>query len=160
MTNSIMRENYEGFEMYQALRPQLMESLRDDELLFTPGGENSTLGALCREIGEVEQAYIDSFKTFKADFSYRHPDPSIERSVSRLTAWFAELDAKLKEVVSSLPEEDVQNRIIDRGGGFVLPPRIHLFVYQEALLIFYGKASVYLKAMRKPRTEQWRGWIA
>jgi hypothetical protein len=155
-----MRENYEGFEMYQALRPQLMESLRDDELLFSPGGENITLGALCREIGEVEQAYIDSFKTFTVDFSYRHPDPSIEQSVSRLTDWFAQLDAEFKAVVSSLSEEDVENRAVDRGGGFVLPPRVHLFVYQEALLIFYGKAAVYLKAMRKPRTEQWRTWIA
>jgi hypothetical protein len=158
--NSIMREYYSVFEMYQALRSQLMESLNDNDLRFTPGGENMTLGALCRQIGEVEQAYIDSFKTFTCDFSARHPDPTIEQSVSRLTAWFAELDTELKEVVSSLSEEEIQNRVVDRGGEFVLPPRIQLNVYQEALLIFYGKADVYLKAMRKPRAQQWQAWIA
>lgn len=39
-------------------------------------------------------------------------------------------------------------------------PTFQLEVYKEALLIFYGKASVYLKAMGKPRPPQWRERIA
>jgi hypothetical protein len=39
-------------------------------------------------------------------------------------------------------------------------PTFQLEVYKEALLIFYGKASVYLKAMGKPRPQQWQEWIA
>ena len=69
--NSIMTGYYPTFEMYQAMRNQLMEILTDADLDYTPGGTNPSLGALCRELGEVEHAYIQSFKTFTLDFSYR-----------------------------------------------------------------------------------------
>lgn len=158
--NSIMQEYYGLFELYQNLRRQLMTSLTDEDLAFTPGGDNMPLGALCREIGETEVAYIRSFETFTQDFSYRVDDPTLETSVARLSAWFAELDAELKNTVAGLSEQDLADRVIDRGGGFTLPPRIQLEVYKEALLIFYGKAAVYLKAMGKPQSEQWEHWIA
>jgi hypothetical protein len=37
---------------------------------------------------------------------------------------------------------------------------IQLHIYREALLSFYGKASVYLKALGKTLPEQWQSWIA
>ena len=155
-----MAEYYPVFELYQALRNQLMALLDDDDLRFRPGEGNPTLGALCREMGEVQTAYIQSFKTFKLDFSYRNDEPSLEDSVQPLQAWFKELDQELKEVVSGLSEEDLNSKVIDRGPNFTLPPRIQLDVYKEALLIFYGKVSVYLKMLAKPLPEQWQQWIA
>lgn len=157
--NSIMTEYYPTFRMYQALRTQLMDSLRDDDLGYTPGGANLPLGALCVEIGETEHAYVQSFRTFAIDFSYRNPEPALETSHARLTAWFQALDAELETTIAGLSEEDVQTRQIDRG-GWSLPPLIQLEVYKEALLIFYGKVSAYLKAMGKPRSQQWQDWIA
>jgi uncharacterized damage-inducible protein DinB len=157
--NSIMREYYPMFQMYQDLRDQMMAILTDEDLAFRPGGENPALGALCREIGEVERAYIESFKTYTLDFSYRNAEAGLEGSVERLSAWFAALDRELKAVVEGLSDDDIQSRVIDRGGGFTLPPRIQLNIYQEALLIFYGKASVYLRAMGKTLPEQWRDWL-
>ena len=50
--------------------------------------------------------------------------------------------------------------MIDRGHNFLLRPNIQLEVYKEALHIFYGKTSVYLKAMGKERPQQWQDWIA
>jgi hypothetical protein len=157
--NSLMTQHYPTFRLYQALRGQLLKSLADDDLRFTPGGENPPLGSLCVEIGEVQHAYIQSFRTFQIDFSYRCPEPVMAGSVSRLAAWYAELDAGLEAAVGALSEEDVQTRQIDRGGWSV-SLLIQLEVYKEALLIFYGKASVYLKAMDKPRPPQWQEWIA
>lgn len=158
--NSIMTEYYPVFELYQSLRDQLMALLNDGDLAFRPGDNNPTLGALCREMGEVQYAYLQSFKTFKLDFSYRNDEPGLQDSVQQLTTWYEQLDQALKKVVSGLSEEDVSNRMIDRGGDFVLSPRIQLDVYKEALLIFYGKASVYLRMMGKPLPEQWQEWIA
>jgi hypothetical protein len=158
--NSIMQEQYPILQHYQALRNQLMGLLSDEDLTFSPGGENPRLGTLCREMGEVEQAYIDSFKTFQQDFEYRNEEEGLENSVARLAAWFAALDEDLQATLEGLSEEEIQNRVIDRGGGFTLLPTIQLHIYKEALLIFYGKASVYLKAMGKPRPEQWQAWIA
>jgi uncharacterized damage-inducible protein DinB len=156
--NSIMREYYPVFQMYQELRDQMMATLTDDDLAFRPGGENPTLGALCREIGEVERAYIESFKTFTLDFSYPNAEAGLESSVARLSAWYAALDRELRAVVEGLSEDDIQSRVIDRG-SFTLPPRFQLDVYKEALLIFYGKSIVYLRAMGKPVPEQWRDWL-
>ena len=75
--NRIMREYFPTFELYPAVRNELVSLLSDADLGFTPGGGNPPLGELCR----------------------------------------------------------------------------------EALLVFYGKASVYLKAMGKERPEQMRDWI-
>jgi hypothetical protein len=158
--NSIMTGYYlPAFQEYQVLREQLIAALTDADLGYTPGGTNPPLGVLCREIGEVEQAYIDSFKTFVLDFSYRNTTPGLATSVAQLAAWYANLDADLKATIAGLSEEDISSRLVDRGGDFKLPLQIQLNVYQEALLIFYGKAVVYLKAMGKPLPERMQEWI-
>lgn len=157
--NSIIERHYPLFELYQGLRNELMEILTDEELAFRPAGDNAPLGVLCREIGEVEQSYIDSFKSFNQDFSYRNEEPGIESSVAKLSAWYQELDKKLESAVAAIKEEDVHNRVINRDGDFHVAPFVQLEIYKEALLIFYGKVSVYLKAMGKERPEQWQEWI-
>lgn len=156
--NSVMTAYYPVFEMYQSLRAQLLETITDEDLGYRPVERTLTLGELCREIGEVEYAYIQSFKTFTIDFSYKNPDLQLERSVAALQAWYADLDQELKDVIAGLSEDDVQNRVVDRGSDFKLPVRFNLNVYQEALLIFYGKTSVYLRALDK-LPSQWQEWI-
>ena len=157
--NSLIENYYPTFELYQILRSQLMGILTNEDLMFDPGGENMTLGALCRQIGETQQSYIESFINFTQDFSYRNEQSGLAESVDRLTVWYADLDRELKSVVSALSEEDLANRTIDRGGNFVVSPAIQLEIYKEALLIFYGKADIYLKAMGKKRPKQWAAWI-
>jgi len=158
--NSIMTGYFiPAFQLYQAIRPALMETLTDADLDYTPGGANPPLGVLCREIGEVERSYIESFKTFALDFSYRNTTPGLARSVAQLVAWYAELDADLRATIEGLSEEDIRSRLVDRGGDFKLPLQIQLNVYQEALLIFYGKMMVYLKAMGKTPPQQMQEWI-
>jgi hypothetical protein len=157
--NSLITGYYPTFRMYQALRGQLLELLSDEDLRFTPGGDNPPLGALCVEIGEVQHAYIQSFMDWRMDLSYRNAEPGLAGSVSQLAAWYRVLDAEMEAVISHLSEEDIKTRPIDRG-DWSTTPLIQLEVYKEALLIFYGKASVYLKAMGKPRPQQWREWIA
>lgn len=157
--NSLLEKYYPTFELYQSLRAQLMGILTDEDLLFETGGENITLGALCRQIGETEHSYIQSFKSFTQDFDYRNEQPGLAGSVERLVAWYDDLDNELKSVVSALSEDDLAKRTIGRGGGFIISPAVQLEVYKEALLIFYGKVDIYLKAMGKPRPEQWAAWI-
>ncbi|MBX7235788.1 MAG: hypothetical protein K1X65_15475 [Caldilineales bacterium] len=156
--NTILRDQYPLFEHYQALRSQMLDLLTDDDLAFAFPA-NPTLGELCREIGEIEHCYVESFRTFSLSFDFRADDPALERNLARLREWFAQLDADLHSAISALSDEDCENRLIDRG-GWRIPSRMQLEIYKEALLIFYGKASVYLKALDKPRTEQWSEWIA
>lgn len=153
----------EFFDEYQALRAQLMEIVTDGDLRSRLGGTSVTLGALCREIGETEHSYVESFRTFRQDFEYRHPDPHIETSVSALKDWYAELDRDLMVGLEALSEADMTSRRIIRGDfdeGYFSPlPTQQLDVYREALLIFYGKASVYLRAIGRPLPPQWESWI-
>ena len=156
--NAQIQQFWELNRMYTPLRDQLMDELSDEDLSFSPGGGNPTLGELCRELGETEYAYVQSFKTYKADFSYRSNDDSYLNSVSRLQAWYAQLDEALEAVLETVSDEDVATKQIERD-GFSIPIHISLDVLREALLIFYGKVSVYAKAMDKPLTQQWKDWI-
>jgi hypothetical protein len=158
--NSIERTYLPTFHEYQHIRAALMDALTDDDLRHNLGGETMTLGALCRENGEVERAYLDGFKTLKLDFLYRHPDPAVETSVATLKAWYGDMDRDLDATITAFSDDDLASKTIDRGGGWMQPIQIALDVYKEALIIFYGKASIYLRAMRKPRPQQMADWIA
>jgi hypothetical protein len=151
------------FPEYQALRDQLMEILTDDDLGVRLGGETASIGELCREIGEIERSYVDSFRAFRQDFSYRNPDPRLEHSVPALKTWFTRLDRDLMAAVAALSEDDIANRRIVRSdfdqGYFAPLSKVQLDIYREALLIFYGKLSVYLRAIGKPFPGNWGEWI-
>lgn len=158
--NSIIKDYYPLFQQYQALRGQLTEMLTDGDLAYRIAGDATpTLGALCRDIGETEYSYIQSFKTCKQDFSYHNPDPQLERSVAALTTWYADLDRDLRAAIEALSEEDCATCPIDRGSSFTVLPPVQIAIYNEALLIFYGKASIYLKGLGKTPPQQWQDWI-
>jgi hypothetical protein len=64
----------------------------------------------------------------------------------------------MKGVVSAFSDEDLQ-KLVDRSGGFSMPIEMQLDVYLQALLIFFGKATIYLKAMNKPLPDAVREYI-
>ena len=156
LTNTYFRE-------YQGLRDQLMQLLTDGDLDYRVGAATNSLGALCREMGDVERAYIEWFRTFRLDFVHHNQDPQVERDVAALTTWYAELDRDLMAALEGLSDDETANRTIVRSDydveDFAPLPTTNLDIYREALLIFYGKVSVYLQAMGKPLPRQWQEWI-
>ncbi len=163
--NSIVREHLAAtyFREYQGLRDQLLEILTDADLGFRVANGTASLGGLCREIGEIEHTYVESFRTFRQDFGYRNPDPQLESSVAALSAWYSALDRELMAALEDLSEDDAANRRIVRSDfdidDFAPSPAVQLDIYREALLIFYGKASIYVRAMGKTLPPQWQEWI-
>jgi hypothetical protein len=155
--NTIVNHEFEILHQTEAMRGQMMELLTDSDLTYRLPGDNVTLGELCWEIGAVQRSYIDSFKTFKQDFTYEPPAPGMMTSIAKLNAWYQSLDREMDAVMMALSEDDVQSRFIERG--FPVKPGMQLHIYREALLIFYGKASLYLRALGKPLPEQMREWI-
>jgi hypothetical protein len=151
------------FREYQSLRGEMVEILADEDLASRVGGASDSLGSLCREIGEIAHAYVESFRTFRLDFGHRAIDPRLEGSVAALSAWYAELDRQLMAALESLSEDDFAHRTISRSdfdvAKFAPLPPIQLDVYREALLIFYGKVSVYLRALGKALPGHWHAWI-
>ena len=145
--NRYMQEKWPWIEGTHGMRSQLLDILDDADLSFSPGGQNMTLGALLREMRETEYAYIQSLKTFKQDWSYRNTEAGLESSIGQIRAWYQTLDDEMKAAVSDLSDEDLA-KTVDRG-GFSTPVDLQLDVYLQALLIFFGKATVFLKAMNK-----------
>ena len=156
--NSAIQQFWELNRMYTPLRDQLLEALTDDDLAFSPGGDNPTLGELCRTLGEVQYAYAQSFKSFKIDFGYRTNDDSYSSSVDKLKVWYAQLDAELEAALETVTDEDVAEKQMDRG-GYQVPVHISLDILREALLIFYGRVSVYTKVMGRDLPQMWGDWI-
>jgi hypothetical protein len=152
-----MQEQWPWVEGTHAMRTQLLDVLTDTDLAFNPGGQNMTLGALMREMGEVQHTYAQSLKTFKQEFDYRNPEAGLDRSVAKLRAWFQTLDDEMKANLSALSDDDL-TKTIERG-GFTPDIRLQLDIYIQALLIFYGKATIFLRAMNKPLPKQIQEWI-
>ncbi len=146
--NSLIQEKWPWIEGTHGMRTQLIDILSDADLAFNAGGQNMTLGALLREMGDIEYSYIQSLKTFKQDWSYRNTEPGMESSISQIKAWYQTLDDEMKATVSDLTDEN-SAKTIDRS-GYNMPVALQLDVYLQALLIFFGKVTVFLKAMNKP----------
>ena len=155
--NRYMQEKWTWIEGTHSLRSQLLDILSDADLKFSPGGQNMSLGGLLREIGEIEHSYIQSLQTFKQDWSYHNTEAGLESSLAQLKAWYQTLDDEMKATVSALSDEDL-TKAVDRG-GFSMPVELQLDVYLQALLIFLGKATIYLKAMNKPLPQQIQEYI-
>jgi len=151
------------FAEYQLLRSELTDVLRDEDLAFRPAAAAASLGELCREIGDIEHSYIEAFRTFRQDFAWRNPDPEVERRVAALSAWYSDLDRELMAALEALTDDDVANRRISRHDfdveDFRPLPEQELDIYREALLIFYAKASIYLRIMRRQLPGHWSEWI-
>ncbi len=154
--NVFMKQHGEMYHETQIMREQLMDILSDADLAFTPGGTNPTLGEICREMADVESSYIGSIKLLKQDWSYKNPQPGLTGSVSQLRALYSKLDDQLKITMEGLSDDEL-NKTIDRGFPVTVGAQLH--IYREALLIYYGKIAVYLKAMGKVMPQQWQGWI-
>ena len=154
-----LTENEFPLHEAQRVRYDLLEALTDSDLAYKLPGDNPTLGELCREHGEQEYSYIQSFKTLKLDWSYRAAEPELVASVARLQAWYRALDDEFETVVRGFSEEDLHHKQIDRGNGFTPSPFVQFQIYREAILIFCAKASVYLKALRKTMNADWQAGI-
>ena len=141
-----------------ALRTELLASLSDEDLAFTLPG-NPPLGDLCKDIGDTEHAYLDSFRTRRLVWDVKNDEPGIARSVERLQAWYARLDTDLESALEAIPEDEFRTARVDRGEGFSMPMPAQFQTYREALLIFCAKADVYVRAMGRHRGEQWEDWI-
>ncbi|HEX2908284.1 MAG TPA: DinB family protein [Phototrophicaceae bacterium] len=155
--NRFMQEKWSWIEGSHGLRNEVLDTLTDADLGFNPGGKNLTLGALLRELGEIEYSYEQSLKTFKQDWAYRNTASGLDSSVSRLKTWFQQMDADMQATVAAFSDEDLK-KPVDRG-GYEMPVETQLEVYLQALLIVFGKIVVYFRAMDKPLSKKLQDWI-
>jgi len=143
-----METKWSWIDGSHGMRRQLFNVVSDEDLAFSPGGKAVTLGELFREMGEVQHAYNQSLVTHKTDFSYRTADAQLSTSVKKIADWYIQLEAEMKSVLSGFSDADYKKNI-ERGGGYALTVDLQMDIYLQALLIFFGKVSVYLRILNK-----------
>ena len=156
--NRFMQEQWPIFAETHARRTELLNRLSNADLSFSPGGQNITLGALIREMGEVETAYIESLTTRVQNFDYRNTEPGLDTDLTRLKAWFLSLDRQMQTMLEAMSDEDIARKI-RRVNGAVVATDVQIHIYMQAALIFFGKAAVYLRAMNRPLPDSVQEWI-
>ncbi|HET6819450.1 MAG TPA: hypothetical protein VFH98_02735, partial [Candidatus Limnocylindria bacterium] len=131
----------------------------DADLAYKLPGTNPTLGELLVELGDLQGVYTHSFQTFTLDWAHRELPPPSPITIAGLQAWFAAQDDAMEAALSRFNEDELRVDQIDRGRGFVASPFVQHQVYREAVYIFYGKLSVYLKALERDAGQEWAAWI-
>jgi uncharacterized damage-inducible protein DinB len=151
--NSLFEDEIRG---HHSMRDHLLTLVSDADLAYKLPGRNPTLGELLVEMGDVQGVYTHSFAAFTLDWAHRQLPPPDPITVAGLQAWFEAQDDAMKAALDRFTDEELR---IDRGDGFIASPFVQHQIYREAVYIFYGKLSVYLKALERDPGEQWAAWV-
>jgi len=155
--NGLFEEEIRG---HHSMRDHVLSLVSDADLASKLPGHNPTLGEVLVELGDVQGVYTHSFETFTMDWTHRQlPPPEEPMTVASLRAWFAAQDDAMKGALDRFTDEELHEERIDRGHGFIASPHVQHMVYREAVYIFYGKLSVYLKALERDPGEVWAAWV-
>lgn len=154
--NRLFEEEIRG---HHSMRDHLLTMVSDGDLAYKLPGQNPTLGELLVELGDIQGVYTHSFETFTLDWTHRelpHPSPI---TIASLRAWFQAQDDAMDRALSRFTQEELHIDRIDRGHGFVASPFVQHQIYREAVYIFYGKLSVYLRALERDGGKEWAAWV-
>ena len=150
--NTLFDEELRG---HHRLRDQLLAAVSDADLDYRLPGRNPSLGQLLVEMGEVQGVYTHAFETFTLDWTHRRIPPPDHLTIVGRQPWFDANDAALDTAMSRSTDEVLRSDRVDRGGGFIASPFVQYEIFREAIYIFYGKLSVYLKALGIDAGEEW-----
>lgn len=145
-----------------SMRDHLLTVVSDAGLAYKLPGENPTLGEVLVQLGDTQGVYTHSFDMFTLDWAHRQLAAPSPPTIAGLQAWFAAHDEAMKAALDRFTDEELRiDRIdrIDRGRGFIVSPFVQHKIYREAVYIFYGKLSVYLKALQRDAGEEWAAWV-
>lgn len=154
--NSLFDEEIRG---HHSMRDHLLTVISDADLDYKMPGQNPTLGGLLVEMGDLQGVYTQSFETSTLDWTQRQLRPPTPITIGNLKAWFDAQDDAMKRALDRFTEAEIQIDRIDRGSGFIASPFVQHQVYREAVYIFYGKLSVYLKALERDAGDRWAAWV-
>ena len=154
--NHLFDEEIRG---HHSMRDHLLTVISDADLGYQMPGRNPTFGELLVDMGELQGVYTHSFETFTLDWTHRQLPPPAPITTATLRAWFDAQDHAMKKALDRFTDDELHQDRIDRGNGFIASPFVQHQVYREAVYIFYGKLSVYLKAVERDAGPDWAAWV-
>ncbi len=154
--NQLFEEEIRG---HHSMRDHLLTLVSDADLGYRLPGRNPSLGELLVEMGDLQGVYTHSFETFTLNWAHRELPPPEPITVASLQAWFVTHDEAMNRALSRLTGEELRHERIDRGSGFITSAFVQHEIYREAVYIFYGKLSVYLRALDRDAGAGWAAWV-
>jgi hypothetical protein len=154
--NNLFEEEIRG---HHSMRDHLLTVVSDADLAYKPPGWNPTLGELLVDMGNIQGIYTHSLDTSTLDWAHRQLQPPNPITIATLRAWFDAQDHAMKRALDGFTPEELRVDRIDRGNGFIASPFVQHEIYREAVYIFYGKLSVYLKALERDAGPEWAAWV-
>jgi hypothetical protein len=154
--NKLFDEEIRG---HHSMRDHVLTLVSDADLAYKLPGQNPTLGDVLVELGDIQGVYTHSFETFTLDWAHRQVPPPAPITVAGVRAWFEAQDDAMKAALDRFSEDELRVDRIDRGQGFIASPFVQHEIYREAVYIFYGKLSVYLKALERDAGPEWAAWV-
>jgi len=154
--NRLFDEEIRG---HHSMRDHLLTLLSDADLAYKLPGHNPSLGDQLIELGDIQGVYTHSFQTGTLDWGHRQLPPPEPLTVAGLQTWFGAQDDAMKMAMDRFTDDELRIDRIDRGDGFIASPFVQHQIYREAVYIYYGKLSVYLKALERDAGEAWAGWV-
>ena len=154
--NTVFDEEIRG---HHSMRDHLLTLVSDADLDYKLPGQNPTLGELLVQLGDIQGVYSHSFETLTLDWAHRQLPPPNPITIAGLRAWFAAHDDAMKAALDQFTEDELRIDRIDRGHGFIASPFVQHQIYREAVYIFYGKLSVYLRALERDAGPDWASWV-
>ena len=154
--NNLYDEEIRG---HHSMRDHVLTLLSDSDLDYKLPGANPSLADLLIELGTLQGIYTHSFRTFELDWAHQELPTPEPVTISTLRSWFDTQDDAMKTAMDRFTPDELQIDRIDRGGGFIASPFIQHEIYREAVYIFYGKMSVYLKALERDAGDSWTAWV-
>ena len=154
--NKLMTEMGQLLDMTHGVRDQALALVEEADMAFALEG-SPTLGDLIRQMGDVQVAYTGAFASRKIDWATSADGRDGVTSGADAAAWFAGLDQAFKDAVGAVADEDLA-AMVERD-GWSYPITAHFHTYREAVLIFFGKLDLYLRALGKTRPDEWAAWV-
>jgi hypothetical protein len=154
--NQLFDEEIRG---HHSMRDHLLTVISDADLDYQPPGRNPSFGQLLVDLGDVQGVYTHSFETFTLDWTHRRLPPPTPITIANLRTWFDAQDHAMKTALDRFTDDELRLDRIDRGGGFIASPFVQHQVYREAVYIYYGKFSVYLRAVERDAGDDWAAWV-
>ena len=153
--NRLMKRYPELMELNQKLRHDVLDAISDEDLGHTLGGDTLSLAELLLQQGRWEDDYVQAWRTLEM----RHGSQSApeQQTVAGFRAWFADIEQAVRTTLEAMSDEELSRPV--KRGTHSLPLEITVYTYRESLIIFAGKASLYLRSLGRPVSAHLKGFV-
>jgi uncharacterized damage-inducible protein DinB len=136
----------------RAMTSELLATLDDDSLAFTPGPNMGPLWQQFRHLGRIEDNYVAAIATGRIEFGPPRR-LSAGTTATALAEYLRDVDADLRAAVASAGP----GTTIHWGGRAVdLAEHVARLVTHE--LLHQGELVVYVRLLGRPFPRSWRIW--